>query len=107
MMLGTNQHVILHMLDIEPTLEALKGVKMELIDADVVAAGYVNKSANIEMDMLSVAPYGFEKSTWDPSTDYFLPENFNAENMNGKAVCKAALLQRLGLSEHSSTILVG
>ncbi|MCI06668.1 glycogen synthase, partial [Trifolium medium] len=56
---------------------------------------------------LTVAPYGFEKSTWDPSTDYFLPENFHAENMNGKAVCKVALLQKLGLSEHSSIILVG
>jgi len=33
MMLGPNQPVILHMLDIEPALEALKGVKMELIDA--------------------------------------------------------------------------
>jgi malate dehydrogenase len=32
MMLGPNQPVILHMLDIEPGLEALKGVKMELID---------------------------------------------------------------------------
>jgi len=57
-------------------------------------------------DKLVIAPYGLDKSTWDPSTDYFLPENFNAENMNGKAFCKAALLQKLGLSEHSSTILV-
>lgn len=57
-------------------------------------------------DKLVIASYGLDKSTWDPSTDYFLPENFNAENMNGKAVCKNALLQRLGLSEHSSIILV-
>jgi len=32
-MLGLNQPVMLHMLDIEPTTEALNGVKMELIDA--------------------------------------------------------------------------
>ncbi|PON57711.1 Malate dehydrogenase, NAD-dependent, cytosolic [Trema orientale] len=32
-MLGPDQPVILHMLDIEPAAEALKGVKMELIDA--------------------------------------------------------------------------
>ncbi|KAL2666579.1 hypothetical protein AAZV13_01G017900 [Glycine max] len=62
---------------------------------------------NVHRDKLVIAPYGLDKSTWDPSTDYFLPENFNAENMNGKAFCKAALLQKLGLSEHSSTILVG
>ncbi|XP_012573987.1 malate dehydrogenase, cytoplasmic-like [Cicer arietinum] len=33
LMLGSNQPVILHMLDIEPAAESLKGVKMELIDA--------------------------------------------------------------------------
>jgi len=32
-MLGSDQPVILHMLDIEPAAEALKGVKMELDDA--------------------------------------------------------------------------
>ena len=32
-MLGPDQHVILHLLDIEAAAEALKGVKMELIDA--------------------------------------------------------------------------
>lgn len=32
-MLGPDQPVIIHMLDIEPAAEALKGVKMELIDA--------------------------------------------------------------------------
>lgn len=57
-------------------------------------------------DKLVIAPYGFDKSTWDPSTDYFLPKKFNAENMSGKAVCKVALLQRLGLSEHSSITVV-
>jgi len=33
MMLGPDQPVILHMLDISPAAEALNGVKMELIDA--------------------------------------------------------------------------
>lgn len=32
-MLGPDQPVILHMLDIEPAAESLNGVKMELIDA--------------------------------------------------------------------------
>jgi len=57
-------------------------------------------------DKLVIAPYGLDRSTWDPSIDYLLPENFNAENINGKAVCKVSLLQQLGLSEHSSSILV-
>jgi len=33
LMLGPDQPVILHMLDIEPAAEALNGVKMELIDS--------------------------------------------------------------------------
>lgn len=32
-MLGPDQPVIIHMLDIEPVTEALRGVKMELLDA--------------------------------------------------------------------------
>lgn len=32
-MLGPDQPVILHLLDIEPAAESLNGVKMELIDA--------------------------------------------------------------------------
>lgn len=32
-MLGVDQPVILHMLDIPPAAEALNGVKMELVDA--------------------------------------------------------------------------
>ncbi|XP_052725754.1 probable starch synthase 4, chloroplastic/amyloplastic isoform X2 [Vigna angularis] len=62
---------------------------------------------NEHRDKLVIAPYGLDRSTWDPSTDYLLPENFNAENFKGKVVCKVSLLQQLGLSEHSSSILVG
>jgi malate dehydrogenase len=32
-MLGPDQPVILHLLDIQPVAESLKGVRMELIDA--------------------------------------------------------------------------
>lgn len=32
-MLGPDQPVIIHMLDIEPAAEALNGIKMELLDA--------------------------------------------------------------------------
>ena len=57
-------------------------------------------------DKVVIAPFGFNNFKWDPSTDYFLPENFDAENMKGKTICKAALQQRLGLSEQTSIILV-
>jgi starch synthase len=57
-------------------------------------------------DKLVIAPYGFDNSTWDPSKDNFLPENYRAEDMKGKAVCKVALQQHLALSDSASTILV-
>lgn len=61
----------------------------------------------IHKDKLLIAPYGLDKFTWDPSRDKFLPENYTADNMMGKAVCKVALQQHLGLTEHASVILVG
>ncbi|KAL5819915.1 hypothetical protein ACOSQ4_023757 [Xanthoceras sorbifolium] len=61
----------------------------------------------IHQDKLLVAPSGFENSTWDPSNDKFLPENYSAEDLKGKTVCKVSLQQQLGLSKNASTILVG
>lgn len=57
-------------------------------------------------DKLLTAPYGFDKFTWDPSIDKFLPENYTADNMEGKAVCKIVLQQHLGLTDNASVILV-
>ncbi|KAK8496242.1 hypothetical protein V6N13_095941 [Hibiscus sabdariffa] len=61
----------------------------------------------LHKEKLLVAPYGFDNSTWDPSTDKFLPVNFSAENMRGKDACKVALHQKAGISSHASSILVG
>ncbi|TYI89164.1 hypothetical protein E1A91_D03G035400v1 [Gossypium mustelinum] len=58
-------------------------------------------------EKLLVAPYGFDNSTWDPSTDKFLPVNYSTENMRGKYACKVALQQQAGISTHASSILVG
>ncbi|XP_072993068.1 uncharacterized protein [Typha latifolia] len=57
-------------------------------------------------EKLMVAPYGFDGEKWDPFKDNYLPRNYSAYNIEGKAVCKVALAHRLGLSQRSS-ILVG
>lgn len=57
-------------------------------------------------DKLLVAPCGFDSSIWDPSNDKFLSENYCAEDMKGKYVCKVELQQQLGLSKEASTIVV-
>ncbi|XP_022740360.1 probable starch synthase 4, chloroplastic/amyloplastic isoform X2 [Durio zibethinus] len=61
----------------------------------------------LHKEKLLVAPYGFDNSIWDPSTDKFLPVNYSTENMRGKYACKVALQHQAGLSEHASSILVG
>ncbi|XVF59170.1 hypothetical protein PTKIN_Ptkin07bG0254100 [Pterospermum kingtungense] len=61
----------------------------------------------LHKEKLLVAPCGFDKSIWDPSTDKFLPVNYSTENMRGKDACKVALQQQAGLSNHASAILVG
>ncbi|CAK9150598.1 unnamed protein product [Ilex paraguariensis] len=61
----------------------------------------------IHKDKILGAPYGFDHSTWDPSMDQFLPQSYSVDNMKGKAVCKVALQQHLGLPDNSSIILVG
>lgn len=53
-----------------------------------------------------IAPFGFDKSTWDPSVDKFLPQNYSPDNMKGKSVCKVSLQKHLGLEVHVSVILV-
>jgi len=39
---------------------------------------------------------GVDSAIWDPSTDRFLPARFSAENLGGKAVCRAELLKVCG-----------
>ncbi|KAL2527877.1 putative starch synthase 4 [Forsythia ovata] len=62
---------------------------------------------NIHKDKLLIAPCGFDKSTWDPSLDKFLPQNYSADNVKGKSVCKASLQRHLDLPQQASKVLVG
>lgn len=61
----------------------------------------------IHKDKLLIAPVGFNSSTWNPTKDKFLPQCYSKDDMRGKAVCKDALQQHLGLPEHAATALVG
>ncbi|KAH6759912.1 UDP-Glycosyltransferase superfamily protein [Perilla frutescens var. frutescens] len=64
-------------------------------------------SLDMHAEKLVIAPSGFDKSTWDPSCDNFLPQSYSADDMKGKSACKFALQRHLGLEEGLSKILVG
>ncbi|WP_442483989.1 glycogen synthase GlgA [Aeoliella sp. SH292] len=50
---------------------------------------------------------GCDYGEWNPEADAFLPQQFNAENfVAGKAECKRALQQELGLPQKAETPLV-
>eukprot|EP00268_Persea_americana_P010070 TRINITY_DN1404_c1_g1_i1.p1 TRINITY_DN1404_c1_g1~~TRINITY_DN1404_c1_g1_i1.p1 ORF type:complete len:694 (-),score=123.12 TRINITY_DN1404_c1_g1_i1:359-2440(-) len=61
----------------------------------------------IHREKLLVTPYGFDDTVWDPSKDKFLPAKYSVDDINGKAVCKAALRKQLGFSGNGSSIVVG
>ncbi|KAL3813735.1 hypothetical protein ACJIZ3_015003 [Penstemon smallii] len=67
----------------------------------------LESSLTIHKRKLVIAPFGLDKSIWDPSNDKFLPKSYSAENMNGKTVCKVTLQRHLNLPEGASKILVG
>ena len=49
---------------------------------------------------------GIDDKAWDPATDPALPANYSRDNLAGKAKCRAALAQELGLSLESDQPLV-
>lgn len=50
---------------------------------------------------------GVDYGTWKPEIDKHLPAHYGLEDMSGKAVCKAALQKKLGLTEGPNRFLVG
>jgi len=50
---------------------------------------------------------GIDPAVWNPATDPQLPAHYDARDVAGKAVCKAALQRRMGLPERSRALLLG
>lgn len=47
------------------------------------------------------------EDTWDPTQDRFIVENYSSEDMSGKAACKKALQESLGLHVDPNVALLG
>jgi starch synthase len=50
---------------------------------------------------------GIDDRVWNPETDPHLPAHFDAEDLEGKAACKAALQEEMGLPVEPDAPLVG
>jgi starch synthase len=50
---------------------------------------------------------GIDPSIWSPSTDAFLPATYDRYDLAGKAICKRALQERMGLSPRPEAMLLG
>jgi starch synthase len=50
---------------------------------------------------------GIDTSEWNPATDPLIPANYSAEDLSGKAECKAALQERFGIRRQRNVLLIG
>jgi starch synthase len=50
---------------------------------------------------------GIDTQVWNPSVDPSLPANYTAEDLAGKAACRAALLKQAGLDPESKGPVIG
>lgn len=45
--------------------------------------------------------------SWDPETDHFIAAHYSADDLKGKALCKADLLKEFGLAQNTQLPVVG
>jgi starch synthase len=62
---------------------------------------------NDRLDRVSGILNGVDTELWNPRTDKYLPARYSVEDMSGKAKCKRALQERLGLEVNPNIPIFG
>jgi len=81
------------------------GYRNELLKAETshgLWQTYNERKANF-VGILNGCDYG----QWDPETDPHIAQNFSLEDLSGKAACKLALQEQLGLAKNEQAPLFG
>jgi starch synthase len=56
-------------------------------------------------DSLSGILNGIDYDEWDPSHDQFIPEPYSTDNLEGKATCKNALVETIGIKDPEKPLI--
>ena len=67
----------------------------------------LNSLLRLRMDSVVGILNGVDYTEWDPAVDRHIPANYSADDMTGKAECKAGLLRELGLDDEPERPLIG
>jgi starch synthase len=59
------------------------------------------------LDRLVGVLNGIDTRIWDPEADPHIPANYSADDLSGKAVCKAAVQREYGLPEEPGKLVIG
>lgn len=77
----------------------------EIISSEELGAG-LNDVLKKKKSRLFGVLNGIDDTVWNPETDKHIAENYTAEEMDGKAACRAALIDEMGL-ENSENMVIG
>ena len=113
------EHMRAHELDKGECVNILKGAVVTSDRIVTVSTGFAweitTPEGGFQLDgllrgrqfQLGGVTNGIDVSEWDPSIDEHTEAHFSAEDLSGKAECKAALQRELGLPEEAGVPLVG
>jgi starch synthase len=76
----------------------------EIVESSETGAGLEGLLRHRQADLTGIMN-GVDTEGWSPDKDPLIPHTYTAQDLSGKAVCKAELQQELGLEQQPGTML--